>query len=84
MPAAAVIGRRALTGTISGSLPEVVGNTGMLVDPDSRDSICEGLYRILTDNALREHSRRSGLTRAATFTWQRTAEIALTVYRMGC
>jgi len=67
-----------------GSLPEVIGDTGVLVDPDSRDSICEGLYRILTDSALRERSHHSGLARAATCTWQRTAEIALTVYRMGC
>ncbi len=67
-----------------GSLPEVVGDAGVLIDPDDYDSICDGLYRILTDSVLREQCRRRGLARAATYTWQRTAEIALTVYRMGC
>jgi glycosyltransferase involved in cell wall biosynthesis len=69
-----------------GSLPEVVGDTGLLIDPDSRDSICEGLHHLLTDESLRERSRRDGLARAKIFTWQRSAEVALSVYRMisGC
>lgn len=62
------------------SLPEVVGDVGMLIDPDKPESIADGLYSTLTDSALRERSRREGLTRAATFTWRRTAEIALGVY----
>ncbi len=65
-----------------GSLPEVVGDTGLLIDPDSIDSMVDGLRCALTDSAWRERSAQAGLTRAATFTWQRAAEVALDVYRM--
>lgn len=63
------------------SLPEVVGSAGILIDPDRVESLADGLYSALTDSALREHCRREGLARSATFTWQRTAEIALSVYQ---
>jgi len=62
------------------SLPEVVGNVGTYVDPDSADSIAEGLYQALTDSAWRREAIRTGVERAATFTWRRTAEIVLRVY----
>ncbi len=64
-----------------GSLPEVVGETGLLIDPDRPDALVEALRRILTDETLRQQSRSAGLARAATFTWARTARIALSVYR---
>ncbi len=63
-----------------GSLPEVVGDTGLLIDPDRPDSLVEGLRHILTDDSLRRRSAEAGLARAATFTWKRTAEIVLSVY----
>ncbi len=63
------------------SLPEVVGAAGLLIDPDRPELLADGLYSALTDLALRERLRRDGITRAATFTWRRTAEIALDVYR---
>ncbi len=62
------------------SLPEVVGNVGIYIDPDRPDSIADGIYRALTDSAWREQAIRTGIERAATFTWQRTAEIAFRVY----
>ncbi len=64
-----------------GSLPEVVGGTGLLIDPDRPEALVDALRRILTDEELRQQSRDTGLTRAATFTWARTARIALSVYR---
>ena len=69
-----------------GSLPEVVGDTGLMIDPDRPGELVEALRRILTDEDLRRRSAAQGLARAATFTWQHTAEIALTVYRRvaGC
>lgn len=63
------------------SLPEVVGDAGLLVDPDDPASIADGLRRALEDSALRARLRIEGPARAAGFTWQRTAEIALSVYR---
>lgn len=64
-----------------GSLPEVVGDTGLMIDPDDGEALVDALRRMLTDSALRDRSIRAGLTRAATFTWQHTAEITLSVYR---
>ena len=62
------------------SLPEVVGDTGLLVDPDDPENIADAMQRVLTDHALSTRLQQEGLARAATFTWQRTAEIALSVY----
>ncbi|MEP7288498.1 MAG: glycosyltransferase family 1 protein [Chloroflexota bacterium] len=69
-----------------GSLPEVVGETGLTVDPDQPAALTEALQCMLTDSELRERSATAGLTRAATFTWQHAAEVALSVYRKvaGC
>jgi alpha-1,3-rhamnosyl/mannosyltransferase len=61
------------------SLPEVVGDAGLLVEP-TEEGIAEGLRRMLTDEALRADFRRRGLARAAQFTWRRTAEETLAVY----
>ncbi len=64
------------------SVPEVVGDAGVLVDPGDPADIAAGLSRALTDSILRDRLRIEGPARAAGFTWQRTAEIALRVYRM--
>jgi glycosyltransferase involved in cell wall biosynthesis len=63
------------------SLPEVVGDAGLLVDPDNITSIAEALYRVLTDTALAADLRQRGLSRSALFTWQETAKQTLAVYR---
>lgn len=62
------------------SLPEVVGDVGALVNPDDPADIAAALCRTLTDPAWMAHQRDAGLQRAATFTWDRTARIALSVY----
>lgn len=63
-----------------GSLPEVVGETGLYCDPDSPDSITAALARALTDSTFRAESRAAGLTRAAGFTWRSAAESVLAAY----
>jgi len=62
------------------SLPEVVGEAGLLVDPDDPDDIAQALARVLTDEPLRAKMRRLGLARAGRFTWERTAQATLAVY----
>jgi glycosyltransferase involved in cell wall biosynthesis len=51
------------------SLPEVVGDAGLLVDPASLESIADGLERALHDTILRETMIARGLERAQLFTW---------------
>lgn len=64
-----------------GSLPEVVGDAGLLVDPGDASALAEAVVRTLTDGQLRKELRRRGLERVGTFTWERTAQQTLAVYR---
>jgi len=63
------------------SLPEVVGDAALLVDPHNDEEITVALWRVLTDTALRAELRAKGLQRAAAFSWQRAAEQTMAVYR---
>jgi glycosyltransferase involved in cell wall biosynthesis len=62
------------------SLPEVVGDAGVLVDPNSAESISKGLLEVLTDNNLRQQMITKGLERAKQFTWENTARKTLEVF----
>ncbi len=64
-----------------GSLPEVVGEAAIQVDPDEPEAIAEGIARLLRDPALRARLRKAGLRQAARFTWEQTARQPLAVYR---
>jgi glycosyltransferase involved in cell wall biosynthesis len=64
-----------------GSLPEVVGDAGLMVEPDDIEGIAEGVARLITDYQLRDDMITRGLERARQFTWQRTARATLDVYR---
>ena len=63
------------------SLPEVVGDSALLVDPYTTAEIAEAMVRVVTDSALRERLRERGLQRAAGFSWMETARQTLAVYR---
>lgn len=63
------------------SLPEVVGDAGLLFDPEDVSAIHAALVRLLDDAALRERLAAAGVARAAHFTWTRSAELTLASYR---
>jgi glycosyltransferase involved in cell wall biosynthesis len=63
------------------SLPEVVGEAGLLVNPDDPQDIAQALLRTLTDEALRAQMQERGLVQAASFTWEKAAHETLAVYR---
>jgi glycosyltransferase involved in cell wall biosynthesis len=65
----------------AGSLPEIVGDAGMLVDPFDTNDIREGLKVLLANAALRERLRERGFGRASKYTWDRTAEATAALYR---
>lgn len=73
-------GAPVLTSDVS-SLPEVVGDAAVLVDPHDVDAIASGLTRILTDPVLADDLRRAGRARAASFSWNRTAQETLNAVR---
>lgn len=62
-----------ITGNLT-SVPEVVGDAGLMVDPFDVEAIGEAVVRMVSDAALRADLARRGLARAASFTWERTAD----------
>jgi glycosyltransferase involved in cell wall biosynthesis len=73
-------GTPVITSTTS-SLPEVAGEAALLVDPKDVEALAAGMERVLTDPALRTTLRERGLQQAARFTWARTAQHVVDVYR---
>ena len=63
------------------SLPEVVGDAALLIDPNSDEELAVALHRLLTNEELRAMLREKGLVRARTFSWERAAEETLAVYQ---
>src|SRR5450432_1159169 len=62
------------------SLPEVVGDAALMVDPDDTHALVDAIRRVLTDEALQTDLRARSLQRAAQFNWQKTARETLAVY----
>ncbi|MCL5995538.1 MAG: glycosyltransferase family 4 protein [Chloroflexi bacterium] len=62
------------------SLPEVVGDAGLMVDPLDVGALAMALHTAITDIHWRAQAVQRGLLRAQQFTWQRAAERLLGVY----
>jgi len=63
------------------SLPEVLGDAAVLVEPHDPGTLAAAIARVLDDAPLRESLRAKGLKRAQGFTWERAARETLDVYR---
>ena len=62
------------------SLPEVVGDAALLVNPLDVDQLAGAIERLWHDEPLRADLRARGLARSQQFTWERTARLTLDVY----
>jgi len=62
------------------SIPEVVGDAGLLVDAQDPKGLAEAIYRVLTDQELKLHLRERGLKRAAQFSWDQCGRETMAVY----
>lgn len=62
------------------SLPEIVGRSDALFDPEQPEQIASLVARVLTDEAFREELRRTGPERVRRFTWQNSARCALDAF----
>ena len=67
--------------TRAGALPEVIGEAGVLVDPDDPDALSTALLELLADADRRARLRAAGLRRAEGFTWAACAERTVAAYR---
>ena len=63
------------------SLPEIVGDAGVLFNPNSAEDIAESVARVWGDNVLRQSMRMMGLERVRFFCWENTALKTLESYR---
>jgi glycosyltransferase involved in cell wall biosynthesis len=62
------------------SLPEVVGDAGIMVNPYDVDELANKMYEVLTNDGLREELSKKGIERAKLFSWKKCAEEHLKVY----
>ena len=65
----------------AGSLPEIVGGGGLLVNPEDEVAVAEALARLLGDAKERRLLGERALEQASHFTWERTARETLAAYR---
>jgi glycosyltransferase involved in cell wall biosynthesis len=57
------------------SLPEVVGDAGILIDPLCIEDMIDAIQKVISHGALREELRRKGMNRARDFSWDKTVEL---------
>jgi len=55
------------------SLPEIVGEAGMLIDPTSQEELCRAMQRLISEPGLRDELRRKAPQRASQFSWHSAA-----------
>jgi glycosyltransferase involved in cell wall biosynthesis len=77
---AMVHGTPVVTSNVS-SLPEVVGNAAVLVNPENVFEIMRALHRVLMDQPLRCRMKERGYQQAAKFSWEKSVRRILDAYR---
>ncbi len=63
------------------SLPEVVGDAGVLCDPNSVEQWANSIYSILANNNLKEDLAKKGLERSNLFSWENSARKTLDFFK---
>jgi glycosyltransferase involved in cell wall biosynthesis len=69
-----------ITSQIS-SLPEIVGDAGVLIPVSGAGALYDAMDRLLQNKSLRDELIKAGLTRAKTFSWERTAQLTYKIYQ---
>lgn len=63
------------------SLPEIVGDAALLIEPEDFGDLAEKITRVFLDNDLRQKLIQKGLTQSQKFSWEKTAKKTLEVYQ---
>jgi glycosyltransferase involved in cell wall biosynthesis len=63
------------------SLPEVVGDAGIMIDPQDNELMAAKMYDVLTDNKLKDKMINNGLKRSKLFNWDDSARKTLEIYK---
>jgi len=62
------------------SIPEVVGDAGILIDPEDPEAWCNAMYRVMEEPATNAEMRQRSLQRAAMFSWESCAKKTYELY----
>ena len=63
------------------SLPEVIGEAGLMVAPQDMEGLAAAMRQVLTDQNLHAQLRERGLQQARRFSWEKAAQQTVEVYR---
>jgi glycosyltransferase involved in cell wall biosynthesis len=66
------------------SLPEVVGNAGILVDPNNVAKLADAMVKVISNGDLAKEYASKGLERVKEFSWKKSAKEILDVYKEVC
>ena len=66
------------------SLPEVVGNAALTVDPLDAHALAQALQQVAEDHSLQQRLKRLGLEQVKKFSWWETARKTNEVYHAAC
>jgi glycosyltransferase involved in cell wall biosynthesis len=72
-------GTPVITSNVS-SLPEVVGDAALMIDPHDPAAIADAMRRVLDDEGLRADLKKRGLARAREFSWERSIRRVREIY----
>lgn len=70
--------------TMTSSIPEVVGDAALMVNPHDANQLADTIYRAMVDEPLRQQLVARGFKQVAKFTWQRVARNTLAAYYEVC
>jgi glycosyltransferase involved in cell wall biosynthesis len=71
----------AVISSTASSLPEVVGEAGLLIDPADTEALAKAMEQVLSDTEMRKQMQSAGLVQAQNFSWERTARQTIESYR---
>lgn len=63
------------------SLPEIAGGASYLVNPEKEEEIVEAIIKLVKDDSLRKNLIKKGKERLRDFSWEKTAEKTIEIYR---
>lgn len=63
------------------SLPEVVGDAGIMLDPKDVDGLCHNMFQIYNSSSLKESMKMKSIERAKHFSWQRCTQETILAYQ---
>ncbi|MCF6245785.1 MAG: glycosyltransferase family 4 protein [Desulfobacula sp.] len=67
----------------SSSLPEVIGDAGIMVDPNDEDALCQAMVDIAKTKSLRSDLSQKGLERSAFFSWDKCVDETIRAYHFA-